>query len=170
VDEHQSVAGSTADLLIQQLTMDEKIQLLHGLGGGSAGGRAVKPSTMPVPRLSGLPAVDRYPIERRRRVHPRNPRLGIPDLQMADAAVGVTRGAMRSRYSTPLPSTTSAASSWDPKLLYEYGALIGRELRDQGYNMSLGGGVDITREPRNGRNFEYLAKIRFWPAGWMARR
>jgi beta-glucosidase len=33
--------------------------------------------------------------------------------------------------------------------------LIGRELRDQQYNVSLGGGVDITREPRNGRNFEY---------------
>ena len=32
------------------------------------------------------------------------PRLGIPDLQMADAAVGVTRGAQKSRYSTPLPS------------------------------------------------------------------
>ena len=33
--------------------------------------------------------------------------------------------------------------------------MIGRELRDQQYNASLGGGVDITREPRNGRNFEY---------------
>ena len=38
------------------------------------------------------------------------------------------------------------------------GALIGRELRDQGYNMSLGGGVNITREPRNGRTFEYLGE------------
>ena len=38
---------------------------------------------------------------------------------------------------------------------YAYGALIGRELRDQGYNVSLGGGVDLARDPRNGRNFEY---------------
>ena len=36
--------------------------------------------------------------------------------------------------------------------------LIGRELREQGFNMSLGGGVNITREPRNGRNFEYLGE------------
>jgi hypothetical protein len=35
-----------------------------------------------------------------------------------------------------------------------YGALIGRELRAQGYNMTLGGGTNITREPRNGRTFE----------------
>jgi beta-glucosidase len=83
------------------------------------------------------------------------PRLGIPDLNMADSAVGVTRGASRSRYSTLLPSTVAEAASWDPKVAYEYGSLIGRELRDQGYNMSIGGGVDITREPRNGRTFEY---------------
>ena len=39
-----------------------------------------------------------------------------------------------------------------------YGALIGRELRAQGYNMSLGGGVNLTRDPRNGRTFEYMGE------------
>ena len=39
-----------------------------------------------------------------------------------------------------------------------YGQVIGRELRDQGYNMSIGGGINITREPRNGRNFEYAGE------------
>ena len=82
-------------------------------------------------------------------------RLGIPDLQMADSAVGVARGAVFGRYSTPLPSCVSEAASWDLKVAREYGALIGRELRDQGYNMSLGGGINLTRESRNGRNFEY---------------
>src|SRR5262249_20178169 len=83
------------------------------------------------------------------------PRLGIPDLNLADASSGVTRGAQRGRYSTALPSTLALASSWDPKLAGDYGALIGRELRDQGYNVSLGGGANLLREPRNGRNFEY---------------
>src|SRR5579883_2694219 len=45
-----------------------------------------------------------------------------------------------------------------PQAACEYGALIGRELRAQGYNMTLGGGVDITREPRNGRTFEYMGE------------
>jgi beta-glucosidase len=40
-------------------------------------------------------------------------------------------------------------------LAFEYGALIGRELRNEGYSMSLGGGVNIAREPRCGRTFEY---------------
>ena len=74
---------------------------------------------------------------------------------MADSAVGVARGAAFGRYSTPLPSCVSEASSWDLNVAREYGTLIGRELRDQGFNMSLGGGVNLTREARNGRNFEY---------------
>ncbi|MGA2271524.1 MAG: glycoside hydrolase family 3 C-terminal domain-containing protein [Bryobacteraceae bacterium] len=149
-----------ADLLIQQMTIDDKIQLLHGLGGGGFGsGRGAPAGAATPPTIEQL--TQQLTATRSNGgagFIPGIPRLGIPDLQMADAAVGVTRGSMRSRYSTPLPSTTSAASSWDPKLAYEYGALIGRELRDQGYNMSLGGGANITREPRNGRNFEYLGE------------
>ena len=138
-----------ADLLIQQMTIDEKIQLLHGYDTRNADRRDARALEQQLTLTRGNGGAGFVPGI---------PRLGIPDLQMADAAVGVTMGAARSRYSTPLPSTISAASSWDPKLLYEYGALIGRELRDQGYNMSLGGGVNITREPRNGRNFEYLGE------------
>ena len=82
-------------------------------------------------------------------------RLGLPDLNMDDSSVGVGGGARKGRYSTALPSSIALASSWDQKLALTYGSLIGRELADQGYNVSLAGGVDITREPRNGRNFEY---------------
>jgi beta-glucosidase len=52
----------------------------------------------------------------------------------------------------------AAAASWDVDAAYQYGALIGHELRAQGYNMSLGGGTNLTREPRNGRTFEYLGE------------
>lgn len=130
-----------ADLLIKQMTLDEKISLLHG-GGWSfqIPGQPPPPPTRSLGGAGFIPGIER---------------LGIPDMQMADAAVGVTKGAGNSRYSTLLPSGTAEASSWNPKLAYEYGSLIGKELRAQGYTMSLGGGVNITREPRNGRNFEY---------------
>jgi beta-glucosidase len=130
-----------ADLVIKQMTLDEKIQLLHGMGW--RGLFAPATSGPAVRSLGGAGFI------------PGIPRLGIPDLQMSDAAVGVARGAQRSRYSTALPSTEAEAASWDPKVAYEYGALIGTELRDQGFNMSLGGGVDLVREPRGGRTFEY---------------
>ena len=77
---------------------------------------------------------------------------------MSDAAYGVRSSGQNGRYSTALPCNLAAAATWDLKGAYEYGALIGRELRDQGYNMSLGGGINLTREPRNGRTFEYLGE------------
>src|SRR6202035_3900876 len=86
------------------------------------------------------------------------PRLGIPGIDMSDAAYGVRSSGANGRYSTALPANVAAAASWDTNAAYEYGKLIGTELRAQGYNMSLGGGVDITREPRNGRTFEYLGE------------
>src|SRR5207237_1178750 len=86
------------------------------------------------------------------------PRLGIPMIQMSDAAYGVRSSGENGRYSTALPSDVAAAASWDVHAACAYGALIGRELRAQGYNMTLGGGVNLTREPRNGRTFEYMGE------------
>jgi beta-glucosidase len=83
------------------------------------------------------------------------PRLGIPIIQMCDAPYGVRSSVENGRYSTTLPSNLASAASWDLQVACEYGGLIGRELRAQGYNMALGGGVNLTREPRNGRTFEY---------------
>jgi beta-glucosidase len=57
-----------------------------------------------------------------------------------------------------LPSNLASAASWDTQAACDYGSLIGRELRAQGYNMTLGGGTDLTREPRNGRTFEYMGE------------
>jgi beta-glucosidase len=128
-----------ADLVLAQMTFEEKIQMVHGAGMFFIG-----PTDPSLVRSNGgggfVPGIER---------------LGIPDLNMDDSSVGVGGGARKGRYSTALPSTLALASSWDPKLAREYGDLIGRELSAQGYNVSLGGGVDIMREPRNGRNFEY---------------
>lgn len=128
-----------ADLLIQKMTLDEKISLLHGMAF-HFGPPGSQPPTRSLGGAGYIPGI---------------PRLGIPDLQLSDAAAGVARGAEFGRYSTPLPADIAEASSWDVRIAREYGALIGRELRDQGFNMSLGGGINLTREPRNGRNFEY---------------
>jgi beta-glucosidase len=125
-----------ADMVIKELKLEEKISLLHGQGSPFG-------STGPTESNGGAG----YSVG--------IPRLGIPAIQMADSAYGVTRGAASGRYSTALPNNLAAASSWDPQDAFDYGALIGRELRQQGYGMSLGGGVNLPREPRNGRTFEY---------------
>ena len=132
-------ADQRADLVLKELTLDEKIDLLHGQG--MPGWGPPKPNAY----LGNGGAGFVLGIDR----------LGIPFIQMSDAAYGVRSSAMNGRYSTALPSNVGAAASWDTQAACDYGALIGRELRAQGYNMTLGGGVNITREPRNGRTFEY---------------
>ena len=86
------------------------------------------------------------------------PRLGLPDINLADSAYGVRMAALQGRYATALPSVLGMAASWDPDAAFLFGSVIGRELRAMGFNMSIGGGVDLIREPRNGRNFEYASE------------
>lgn len=125
-----------ADLLIKQMTLDEKISQVHGLEGGEAlkvwlGGAGYVPGV---------------------------PRLGIPALQMSDGRSGVANIGRTGRYATALPSALANAASWDLKASYDYGALLGKEIRDLGFNVSLGGTANIIREARNGRNFECLGE------------
>lgn len=128
-----------ADLVVKELTLAEKIQLVHGIGWG------------PLRQGDSVPADNNGGAGQVLGI----PRLGIPSLQQADSAVGVRMAAPQSRYATLLPSVLGAAASWDPMAAHLYGDVIGRELRAQGYNQSIGGGVDLARDPRNGRLFEY---------------
>jgi beta-glucosidase len=139
-------AEKRAELVLGQLTLDEKISLLHG--EGMRDWANMSPAILAVQGRSNGGAGFVFGV----------PRLGIPEIQMSDAAYGVRSSAANGRYSTALPSNLASAASWDPQASCEYGALIGRELRAQGYNMTLGGGVNITREPRNGRTFEYMGE------------
>ena len=85
------------------------------------------------------------------------PRLGIPPQWETDAGVGVATqgGAAQKRERTALPSGMAIAASWDPAIAFRGGAMIGSEARSSGFNVMLAGGIDLVREPRNGRNFEY---------------
>ena len=131
-----------ASMVVKEMTLDEKISLLHGTGMEGLG--PVSPLAIHANGGAG------YTVG--------IPRLEIPPIQMSDAAYGVRMSGENGRYSTALPSCVAGAASWDLQGGYEYGALIGRELRAQGYNMSLGGGVNLTREPRDGRTFEYMGE------------
>jgi beta-glucosidase len=132
-----------AELVLKQLTLDEKLALLHGNGMAHNA-----KWTMPLTHLAngGAGYVEGVP------------RLGIPPLIISDAAYGVRDSGANGRYSTAMPSNLGAASSWDPESACAYGTVIGQELRAQGFNMTLGGGVDLVREPRNGRTFEYTGE------------
>jgi beta-glucosidase len=135
-----------AALVLEQMTLDEKIDLLHG--EGMARQHDLPPEIEAVQNQSNGGAGFVLGV----------PRLGIPRIQMSDAAYGVRQSAENGRYSTALPSNLGSAASWDLDAACAYGKLIGDELRMQGYNTTLGGGTNITRDPRNGRTFEYMGE------------
>jgi len=131
------------DLVLKQLTLDEKLALLHGNGMAHA-----PQWQMPLSNLTNGGAGYVEGVKH----------LGIPPLVISDAGYGVRDSGANGRYSTAMPSSLGAAASWDPDSACEFGTVIGKELRAQGFNMTLGGGVDLVREPRNGRNFEYAGE------------
>lgn len=134
-----AVAPSRVATLLRQMTLDEKVRIVTGMMGtaGLPGGSA--PSTA----RGGDGFV------------PGVPRLGIPDINLIGAGLGVTSFKRANGQSTALPSSLALASSFDPALSYAYGSVIGDETKREGFNVSLGGGVDLQREPRGGRAFEY---------------
>ncbi|MEO6256445.1 MAG: glycoside hydrolase family 3 C-terminal domain-containing protein, partial [Sphingomicrobium sp.] len=82
-------------------------------------------------------------------------RLGIPDQTQTDASIGVRNSLIPS---TALPSSLATTASFDPAVSRAGGAMIGAEARATGHNTMLSGGVNLAREPRNGRNFEYAGE------------
>jgi len=90
---------------------------------------------------------------------PSIPRLGIPALRETDASLGVAWvNGQRHDGATALPSSLSLASTWDREIARRGSAAIAHEARTKGFNVLLAGGVNLAREPRNGRNFEYLGE------------
>src|SRR5258706_6839787 len=118
-----------AALVVKEMTLDEKISLLHGTG--MVGLSPMSPLSVKSNGGAG------YVVG--------VPRLRIPDIQISDAAYGVRSSGEKRRYSTALPANVARAASSDPEAAYEYGALIALELRGPECNMALGGAVDLNR-------------------------
>jgi beta-glucosidase len=93
------------------------------------------------------------------------PRLSVPSLKETDASLGVAYVmGLRKDGATALPSGLALAATWNPELARAGGAMIASEAHAKGFNVLLAGGANLAREPRNGRNFEYLGEDP-WLAG-----
>jgi beta-glucosidase len=142
----QTTARSPAEraaALEARMTDTERLRLLH--------------STFARPDRTGKPLPDGAIVSAS--FTPAIPRLGIPALRETDASLGVAWvNGLRHDGATALPSSLSLASTWDREVARRGSALIAMEARAKGFNVLLAGGVNLAREPRNGRNFEYLGE------------
>ncbi len=82
------------------------------------------------------------------------PRLGIPEIRMADGPQGVRNNTQSTMYSCGI----AAASTWDRQLVHKMGEGLGKDARARGVHILLGPGVNIYRSPLCGRNFEYFGE------------
>lgn len=155
--EQAKTAEERAVAIVDAMTLDEQISLTKSMSGGSLLDLGIPlpsfiPEAMRQPKPEGaigtagfVPAVDR---------------VGFPALHLGDASLGVADiGYLRpGQESTALPATLSLAATFDPAMAREAGRLIGAEAFAKGINVMLAGGVNLARELRNGRNFEYLGE------------
>jgi beta-glucosidase len=119
-----------AKLLLKQMTLDEKISQIHMID---------------------------------QKEHPREvagiPRLGVPTFRITNGPAGAGPGDARpTAPATALPAALALSASWDPELAKQWGHIAGEEVRDRAEHLIEGPGVNITRVPQNGRNFEYFGE------------
>lgn len=120
--------------LIKQLTLEEKLAMIHGAALFASG------------------AVER---------------LEIPAIVTSDGPMGTRAEFMDDRWIPAgnnadmvsyLPSNSALASTWNTALSHDMGYVLGTEARGRGKDVILAPGINIKRDPRCGRNFEYMSE------------
>lgn len=129
ISEHEKLI----DKIINELPLKEKAKLLYGDGNWI---------------VRGLPQYNISPIWLSDGPH---------GLRKEDTSKGVNLG-NKTLKAVCFPSASLLACSWDKDITYKVGGLIAIEAKSQGVNIVLGPGLNIKRNPRNGRNFEYYSE------------
>ncbi|WP_034159632.1 beta-glucosidase family protein [Sphingomonas sp. ERG5] len=135
-------ARTRAAARVARMTLDEKIALAHGLFPPRAKGKTANELIPSAGHIDGIP------------------RLGVPLIRESDASLGVANQVEQRKgdVATALPSSLATAATFDPEIAHAGGVMIGAEARAKRFNVLLAGGVNLTRDPWNGRNFEYLGE------------
>lgn len=123
------------DRLIASLTLEEKASLLSGQD------------------FWNTKAIDRDHVH-------------VPGIMVSDGPHGLRKQAEEADHlglgtsvpATCFPTAAALGSSWDVELLRRVGVALGVEARANDVAVLLGPGVNIKRDPRCGRNFEYLSE------------
>ncbi|WP_299570488.1 glycoside hydrolase family 3 C-terminal domain-containing protein [uncultured Shewanella sp.] len=129
-----STVESEIERLLPQLTLEEKVSLVHA--GGKFHIPAIERLNIHEMWMSDGPHGVRYEIDRN-----------------SWAPAGWTND-----YSTYLPPLTAVAASWDPEMASLHGNVLGAEARHRNKDLILGPGVNLARLPLYGRNFEYMGE------------
>ncbi|MDQ4053285.1 MAG: glycoside hydrolase family 3 C-terminal domain-containing protein [Actinomycetota bacterium] len=126
-------AESRAGQLVAAMTLDDKIQMVTGIGYFDPG----SPNRAASGVIRG------------------NPRLCIPDLVLNDSTAGI---GFQQQHTTAFPQGITQASTWDRDLIARLGEVLADEAQRKGVNVILGPGMNMARNPLYGRGFEYAGE------------
>lgn len=122
--------------VVKAMTPEEKAKLVVGIQLGSDTWKGRFPA--------GTGGVT-YPFEK----------YGIPHVVMMDGPVGIR---LDDHFTTCFPTGLLTAASWDKSVARSIGEAIGEESLAMGNDVILAPGMNILRNPLNGRNFEYFSE------------
>jgi len=125
------------DSLIAQLTLEEKIGMLHGNSMFSTGG--VERLGIPELKLTDGPLGIREEISR----------------------VSWAPAGWDNDYATYYPAGSGLSATWNPELAYLFGNSVGEEARARNKDMLLSPAINIIRTPVGGRTYEYFTEDPF---------
>ena len=120
--------------LVEQLTLEEKIGMIHG--DGLFRTKGVERIGIPPLKMSDGPMGVRAEFENSH---------WIPVGNSDD-------------YVTYMPCSSALAATWNRELAKQAGTVLGEEARGRGKDVILAPGINIKRSPLCGRNFEYLSE------------
>ncbi|NOX65947.1 MAG: beta-glucosidase [Chlorobi bacterium] len=91
------------------------------------------------------------------------PRLSIRTTAMSDGPAGLNREPCEEekkdcQNTTAFPTETCLASTWNTGLVEKVGKAFGNEALEYDYDLVLAPGVNIHRNPKDGRGFEYYSE------------
>jgi len=91
------------------------------------------------------------------------PRLSIYSSALTDGPSGVNRdphpaGATEYSYTTAFPTSTCLAATWNTEMIEEVGKAFGNEVLEYDYDVVLMPALNLHRNPKCGRNFEYYSE------------
>ena len=123
--------------LIAQMTLEEKIGMLHGNSMFTSGG--VKRLGIPELKMADGP-------------------LGVREEISRDswAPAGLTDD-----FATYYPAAGALAATFNQKMAYTFGNSVGQELRARDKDMLLSPAINIVRTPLGGRTYEYMTEDPF---------
>ncbi len=125
---------SQIDNLISQMTLEEKVNMLHGKHMFVSSG---------VERL-GIADM----------IYADGP-FGIREEMQPDSWMPLN---LENDKATFFPTGSALAATWCPELAYKYGTGMAHEARLRGKDMILGPAINIQRIPTGGRTYEYLSE------------